>query len=70
MNPKEAGAHRKLTLPPMKGFNSFLHIELVEIHRNSMKFTLTQRIYGAGIFAYNHKNQLNVGKYTIHASYG
>ena len=30
-----------------------------------------QRIHGNGIFAYiYHKNQLNVGKYTIHGSYG
>ena len=34
----------------------------------------TNRIHGTGIFTYidhwSHKNQLNVGKYTIHGSYG
>ena len=32
---------------------------------------ITHRIHGTGIFAYiYHKNQPNVGKYSIHGSYG
>ena len=32
---------------------------------------ITHRIHGTGIFTYiYHKNQLDVGKYTIHRSYG
>ena len=31
----------------------------------------THMLHGTGIFTYiYHKNQLNVGKYTIHGSYG
>ena len=56
---ERTGSDWKLTLP-------LAH----RIGWNSQKFTLTQRIHGTGIFAYNHKNQLNVGKYTIHGSYG
>ena len=35
------------------------------------RFFNTHRIHGTGIFTYiYHKNQPNVGKYTIHGSYG
>ena len=35
------------------------------------RLNLSHRIHGAGIFPYiYHKNQLNVGKYTIHGWYG
>ena len=35
------------------------------------QYCIPQRIHGTGIFTYiYHKNQLNVGKYTIHGSSG
>ena len=45
------------------------HIEI--FHDNSWIDYISHRIHGTGIFTYiYHKNQPNVGRYTIHGSYG
>ena len=49
-----------------KGFAGLLPIDEADLLH-----TQTHRIHGTGIFTYiYHKNQPNVGKYTIHGSYG
>ena len=65
-NPRHFGAQK-----PLQGFRSAVVGLFASCFRWLFGCWGTHRIHGIGIFTYiYHKNQPNVGKYTIHGSYG